>query len=638
MQDIAPGRTIGGRYLLEERRRASADGIEVWRAVDQTLHAETRLTLVPQALAHADAVVDAARRAAGVQDHRLVQILDIGDVDGFAWIVEEHHAGARTLVDLVSDNPLDGEQARTMLGESASALAVAADRGLHHLRLSPYSVLVTPTGAVKLSGLGTVFALEGEEEPPGERAELLDCFGLLALVYYALTTRWPLPRAVPGIDPAPRVVGGVPAPSEIAAGVPADLDLLCRTTLNGQPGPRTPADLAADVAPWRPEVRLLDEADTVRLPAARLLDDVDHAGDQPPVTAEPKPIDDAPTAPLPTKTPAEVVGTGSGSEALGAGAGSEALGAGAGTGTTGADTLGTAGGESVASSATPARTRPAAVVVAGATAEKAKARLGTFARAAADKAALAREEATRRREKSQVGRTTSLAQFHPQPAPYEQPGPLLPFDVTEKPGSHAGFVLAVVAAVLVVAVTVSSIVVFRGFTGPAAATATSPHPTAGATAQGTPHSASPGAPVTIRSARTYDPYGDGAENEPYVSRAFDGDPSTRWVSEQYFSRPAWGGPANTGVGVVFRMPKDTRLSSVTLELGQTPQSATLYVGNSPQDLSTATRIGAVEEGSGQVTLQVTDAPPAEYVYVWFTKAAQEGGNWRVSLYEIGLQA
>lgn len=633
MQDIAPGRTIGGRYLLEERRHASADGIEVWRAVDQTLQAETRVTLVPHALPHADAVVDAARRAAGVQDHRLVQILDIGAADGVSWIVEEQHPGARTLADLVSQDPLDGEQARTILGESASALAVAGSRGLHHLRLSPYSVLVTPSGAVKLSGLGTVFALEGEEEPSAERAELLDCLGLLALAYYSLTTRWPLPRVVPGIDPAPRVVGGVPAPSEIAAGVPADLDLLCRTTLNGQSGPRTPADLAADVSPWRPEIRRLDEVETTVLPVVEPATGAQQTATQQTATQQ--------TATQQTAT--QRTGTEQAADEQRSRASDRAT---AGTEPTVAPTQPVervtepAAQEPAAqnSDGTPSsaggRTRPAAAIAAvEATAEKAKARLGSFARAAADKAALARQEAARRREKSQAPETTSLAEFHPTPAPYEQPGPLLPFDITEKPGTHSGFVLAVVAAVLVVAVTLSSVVLFRGFTGAAPASETT-GAAARTTEQATPRA---GGPVTILGGRTYDPYGDGTENDAYVPRAFDGDPSTRWVSEQYFSRPSWGGSGNRGVGLVFQIPKDTRLGSVTLEWGATPQTATIYVGNAPQDLSSATRVGAVDDATGSVTLPVTDAPPAEYVYVWFTKAAQEGGNWRVSLYEIRLE-
>lgn len=167
MQDVAPGRTIGGRYTLNERRLASADGVEAWSATDAHLQAEVTITLLESESATSPAVLDAARRAAHVQDHRLVRILDVGEGGGLSWIVEEHHPGTRTLVDVVEDNPLSGERTRTVVGEAASALAVAARRGMHHLRLTPYSVLLTSEGEVKVSGLGTVLALDGAVEPPG---------------------------------------------------------------------------------------------------------------------------------------------------------------------------------------------------------------------------------------------------------------------------------------------------------------------------------------------------------------------------------------------------------------------------------------------------------------------------------------
>ncbi len=625
MQDIAPGRTIAGRYLLQERRLASADGIEVWQAVDDILRAEVRVTLIPEGLPHAEAAVDAARRVANVQDHRLVQILAVGVTDGVSWIVEEFHAGARTLVDHVSDNPLDGEQTRTVLGEAASALSVAGRRGLHHLRLTPYSVLITQSGEVKVSGLGTVLALEGADEPPSERANLLDCLGLLALAYYALTTRWPLPREIPGIDAAPRVVGGVPAPSEIAAGVPADLDLLCRTTLNGQQGPRTPADLAADVAPWRPLMtRGGDESVTAVIPAVH---------DNPPTTREAPPTQEAPAAArdVPKAQVKEAAQVRTPRE--------EAPQAGPTPGAPPADAAPAEGPR-------PSRTG-GAVAVAEAMAGRAKATLGTFARATADKAALARAEAARRRE-SGVPEAAKLAEFRPQPAPYEQPSPLFTFDATEKPGSHSRLVLVLVAVIVVLAVTLSSLVVFRGFTG-AEATATPDRP-GGSVTSGTPgtsgsssgtSTATPGGagqPVAIASGTTYDPFGDGTENSNYIDRAYDGDSATRWVSEQYYSEPDWGGSANRGVGAVFRMPKDTSLTSVSVDLGNLPESATLYVGNSPQDLASATRIGSVDDATGTVTISVSDAPPSEYIYVWFTKAPRDGRSWRVFLYEIRLLA
>ncbi|MBW3084160.1 hypothetical protein KEM60_00344 [Austwickia sp. TVS 96-490-7B] len=254
MQELAPGRIIGGRYTLDERLLTSADGRESWTATDTTLQAEVSVTLVPADSDGAAGMLDAARRAAHVRDHRLVRVLDVGSTDGVSWVVEEHHRDTRSLVDVIEDKPLTGEQARTLLGEASSCLAVAARRGMHHMRLTPYMVQVTTTGGVLISGLGTAIALDGGEEPTTEDAARADSVGLLALAYYAMTTRWPLPTSVAGVLPAPKVVGGVPAPSEIAAGVPADLDMLCRTALNGKPGPVGPAQLAREVAPWRPSL------------------------------------------------------------------------------------------------------------------------------------------------------------------------------------------------------------------------------------------------------------------------------------------------------------------------------------------------------------------------------------------------
>ena len=91
MQDVAPGRTIGGRYTLNDRRLASADGVEVWNAADAARQAEVTLTLFPATAATSPAILDAARRAARVQDPRLVRILDVGTSGHLSWIVEEHH-------------------------------------------------------------------------------------------------------------------------------------------------------------------------------------------------------------------------------------------------------------------------------------------------------------------------------------------------------------------------------------------------------------------------------------------------------------------------------------------------------------------------------------------------------------------
>src|SRR6478609_5986668 len=249
VQGVGPGTSLGGRYALRTRLSHRSD-LEHWSAHDTTLERDVAVTVFDDDHPHAAAVLDAARRAAGVEDSRLVRILDVGTASGVSWIIEESLATAESLATLLQQGPLPAEEARRIAGEAASALEKARQRGLHHLRLTPHAVLRTQDGTVKVTGTAIAAGIDGYEEPDDVAATRADTVALVALAYAALTGRWPLSAVVHGVEPAPRVVGGVAAPSEIAAGVPSDLDALCRLTLNDDAGPLTPGDFATQIAPW----------------------------------------------------------------------------------------------------------------------------------------------------------------------------------------------------------------------------------------------------------------------------------------------------------------------------------------------------------------------------------------------------
>ena len=108
MYGVGTGRVIAGRYSLNERR-AHLGSIEVWSAVDSTLGREVSMTVFPSNLARADAIVDAARRSAALNDHRLVRVLDVGAGEEISWLVEESLADSRSIADLVHAGPLPPE-------------------------------------------------------------------------------------------------------------------------------------------------------------------------------------------------------------------------------------------------------------------------------------------------------------------------------------------------------------------------------------------------------------------------------------------------------------------------------------------------------------------------------------------------
>ncbi|MEI2825820.1 MAG: hypothetical protein V9F04_05015 [Dermatophilaceae bacterium] len=71
------------------------------------------------------------------------------------------------------------------------ALTEAGRIGLHHGDLSLGSVLIDPQGAVIVRGMATEAALRGLDTT-GDDVTTADARAIVALLYAALTTRWPL--------------------------------------------------------------------------------------------------------------------------------------------------------------------------------------------------------------------------------------------------------------------------------------------------------------------------------------------------------------------------------------------------------------------------------------------------------------
>ncbi|MBE3076488.1 MAG: protein kinase family protein, partial [Actinobacteria bacterium] len=525
MQGVGPGTIIGGRYSLRHRLTKGSD-LERWSAHDTTLERDVALTILDSVHPNRAAILDAARRAAGVEDTRLVRILDVGTQAGSSYIVEEALSEAESLATILLQGALPAEEARRIAGETASALETARQRGLHHLRLTPLCVMRTSDGAIKVSGVAVAAAINGTEEPDPAAASRRDAVAVVAVTYAALTSRWPLNEQVLGIEPAPRVVSGVAAPSEIAAGVPGDLDALCRMTLNEDTGPLTPGDFASQIAPWSRAT-------------------VHRAGVDPTVVlTRPQPGSESPEA-------------------------------------TTATTATTAGEKAAAAGAAATKVVGTALAGAGTAAGVVGGKVGSFARAATDKAAAraARADTDLGGEQMTLGEALSTP-----PEDAEPPLPMLPASTAQTPSRDQSKIVVTIVATFVA---FSLLVAYCGSRN--LGQSSQPNTAAGRTVTVTapPVTVGPsnpaatqvgpavGQPIAILSATGFDPQGDKNEKNSQAPRVYDGNLATAWTSEGYNSAN-FGGLPKKGVGVLLDLGQPTSVSQVTIDLGLGPVDVTTY--------------------------------------------------------------
>ncbi|WP_460705434.1 protein kinase family protein [Myceligenerans halotolerans] len=181
-----PGDVLVDRYRLGSELRTDLAAAVAWEAHDQVLGRQVRLHLVSGPWA-ADAL-DSARRAALVAEPRISRVLDVGTAVVGSYVVTEPYPG-QTLTEIVSRGLVDEQQARAIAGEVASALAVASARGVHHTVLRPEAIRIEHDRVV-VTGLGLDGGL-ASGETLNQTPAAGDAQGALALLYYAMTARWP---------------------------------------------------------------------------------------------------------------------------------------------------------------------------------------------------------------------------------------------------------------------------------------------------------------------------------------------------------------------------------------------------------------------------------------------------------------
>ena len=684
MRGVGPGTVLGGRYTLR-RRLSQRSEVEFWSGHDATLEREVALTIVGAAHPNRAGVLDAARRAAGVEDTRLVRILDVGTESDNSFIVEETMSGSESLATILQQGPLPSEEARRIAGETAKGLETAGQRGLHHLRLTPHHILIAPDGELRVSGVAVAAAIDGpnEQEPDAVTALRQDAISLAAITYAALTSRWPLEGKVAGVEPAPRVSNGVVAPAEIAAGVPGDLDALCRNMLNDGAGPLTPGVFANRIAPWSRQRVHRDEsvpvvapqgpgggkgsADTpprktparttpARTTPARkapaqggipagamgteptvaIPTQQARAGNPAVPAADPPP---EPTVAIPTQQPSPKDPSGGSADA---GPEPDDVEPGA---------MPTVGDRAAAAGAATTRALGTAFSSAGAAAGVVGGKLSAFARSTSQRSVRPGADHDTKPStgrSSEHGTADSTAPMSLPPGLLSKVGdegpplPLLPASTALPPGRGQSKIVVLVVAAFVGLSLVVATCGLRAPDGGASLSKPAPRRTVVVTAPAVTVVASPrpkpspteAAAIAILSATGFDPEGDRKEKNSQAAKVYDGDLATSWTSEGYGT--ADFGSLKKGVGVVLDLGQPTAVRQVTIDLGSGPVDLTVYAAPDPS-LDGATEIGSARDASGRIQLKPdTSKPAGQYLIVWFTVLAPDKDQFRASISEIAL--
>ncbi|MEU1364841.1 protein kinase family protein [Streptomyces sp. NPDC005803] len=303
--DLHSGHKLAGRYRLEECV-TRLDGFSSWRAVDEKLRRAVGVHLLPADHPRARSVLAAARSSALLGDPRFVQVLDAVEENDLVYVVHEWLPDATELTALLGAGPMEAHDAYQLVSQISQAMAAAHREGLAHLRLTPGAVLRSSSGQYRIRGLAVNAALRGITSDGPQRA---DTEAIGALLYAALTQRWPYESDAYGLTGLPKGVGLI-APDQVRAGVHRGLSEIAMralandgATASRQEQPCTTPDELAKAVAAMPRIRPPEPTFTAPPEYQRTTYQQGTYGRPAgPAPGVPQPLVAAPPAPLQSRT------------------------------------------------------------------------------------------------------------------------------------------------------------------------------------------------------------------------------------------------------------------------------------------------------------------------------------------------
>jgi hypothetical protein len=211
-----------------------------------------------------------ARAIAGLRHPHIVQVYDVGELDGCPYFTMEFLEGGN-LRQKQAGKPQPARQAASLVALLATAMQVAHQSGVVHRDLKPSNILLTEDGTPKITDFGLARNINAEEEDGVTQSGVrvgtpnymapeqalgahsigpaADIYALGAILYELLTGRPPFQGAT-SVETISQTLLHEPVPPvRLIPRLPRDLDTICLKCLQKLPERRylTSADLAADL-------------------------------------------------------------------------------------------------------------------------------------------------------------------------------------------------------------------------------------------------------------------------------------------------------------------------------------------------------------------------------------------------------
>src|SRR5262249_20669029 len=188
-----------------------------------------------------------AEAVARLQHPHVVQIFEVGQVNGRPFFSMEYVAGG-SLAETLARQPPSPREAAELTATLALAMQAAHQRGIVHRDLKPSNVLLTADGTPKIADFGLAKRLDDEtahthtgevlgtpsymapEQAEGHKDRIgpaTDVYALGAILYELLAGRPPFQGATPLASLRLIVSQDPVAPSRLARSLPPDLPAPC---------------------------------------------------------------------------------------------------------------------------------------------------------------------------------------------------------------------------------------------------------------------------------------------------------------------------------------------------------------------------------------------------------------------------